>query len=65
MSTADDVTKMEGYDENSYHKGFEEGHEVGFQEGVKRGQVLVLSEIMSLTQNAFTALTKDMEKENE
>jgi flagellar biosynthesis/type III secretory pathway protein FliH len=62
MSTADDVTKMEGYDENSYHKGFEEGHEVGFQEGVKRGQVLVLSEIMSLTQNAFTALTKDMEK---
>jgi hypothetical protein len=62
MSTADDVTKMEGYDENSYHKGFEEGHEVGFLEGVKRGQVLVLSEIMSLTQNAFTALTKDMEK---
>ena len=62
MSTTDDVTKMEGYDENSYHKGFEEGHEIGFQEGVKRGQILVLSEIMSLTQNAFTALTKDMEQ---
>lgn len=59
MSTTDDVTKMEGYHENSYHKGFEEGHEVGFEEGVKRGQILVLSEIMSMTQNAFTALTKE------
>ena len=42
VTKMEDVIKMEGYDENSYHKGFEEGHEVGFQEGVKRGQILVL-----------------------
>ena len=52
----EDVTKMDGYDENSYHKGFEEGHDAGFDEGYRRGQMLAISEVMSFAQNAFIAL---------
>jgi flagellar biosynthesis/type III secretory pathway protein FliH len=58
----EDVTKMEGYHENSFHKGFEEGHEVGFEEGYKRGQLLAISEFMSMSQNAYLAVSKSLEE---
>lgn len=62
QAEVNEVTQMDGYDENSYHKGFEEGHSVGFQEGMKRGQILAVSELLNFAQTAFIELTKDLEE---
>ena len=60
----EDVTKMEGYDENSFHKGFENGHEHGYMEGVKIGQIQAVSEMMSALSNTLAYLTQQQQNES-
>ena len=62
MSNVDDVTKMEGYDENSFHKGFEEGHDVGYREGYKRGQIMAVNEGLNILQSVYANITKDTDE---